>query len=179
MTSSVARRYAGALADIALEEGRGDQILVELHAVQRLFSNFPTLHETLINPALPFSRKRSIIEVIAPQIPVSRTIINFLLLLLRAARLKQFDQVVEAYEVALDDSRGIIRGTVSSARPLDELTQRRLESALADRTGKMVRLSYFEDPSLIGGFKVQLGSTVVDGSIRAQLEQIREQLKGD
>ncbi len=179
MTSAVARRYARALADVALAEGRADEILGELQAVQRLLAEYPELYEALTNPALPFARKRTILEVVAPRIPVGTTTRNFLLILLKGARLKQFGQVLEAYEVALDDSLGVVRGTVFSARPLDQLTQARLESMLADRTGKMVRLSYLEDRSLIGGVKVQLGSTIFDGSIQAQLQQIKEQLKAE
>jgi len=179
MTSAVARRYARALADVGLEEGRSEQLLEELRAVHRLLADYPELYETLTNPALPFARKRTILEVVAPRIPVSQTTLNFLLILMKGARLAQFDQVLEAYQVALDDSRGVVRGTVSSAKPLDQLTQARLESMLADRTGKSVRLSYVEDLSLIGGVKVQLGSTIFDGSIRAQLQQIKEQLKAE
>ncbi|MFB3905292.1 MAG: ATP synthase F1 subunit delta [Acidobacteriota bacterium] len=179
MTSAVARKYARALADVGLEEGRADQLLTELRAVQRLLAEYPDLRKTLINPALPFNRKRTILEVIAPRIPVSQTTHNFLLVLLKAARLAQFDQVLEAYEIALDESRGVVRGIVSSARVLDQLTQARLESLLADRTGKLVRLRYVEDASLIGGVKVQIGSTIFDGSIRAQLQQIKEQLKAE
>lgn len=179
MTSAVARRYARAFADVALEEGRPDQLLEELRAVQRLLADYPDLYDALTNPALPFARKRSILEVLAPRIPVSHPTRNFLLILLKGARLTQFSQVVEAYEAALDESRGVVRGTVFSARPLDQLTQARLESMLADRTGKTIRLSYLEDSSLIGGVKVQLGSTIFDGSIRAQLQQMKEQLKAE
>ncbi len=179
MTSAVARRYARALADVALEERRADELLEELRAVQRLLIDYPELLDALTNPALPFARKRIILEAIAPRIPVSQTTRNFLLILIKAARLVQFDQVLEAYQTALDESRGVVRGTVSSAGPLDQLTQARLESVLGDRTGKLVRLSYVEDSSLIGGVKVQLGSTIFDGSIRAQLQQIKEQLKAE
>jgi F-type H+-transporting ATPase subunit delta len=167
------------LAEVALEERRADEVLAELKEVQRILIQFPPLMETLANPALPFARKRTILEAVAPRIPVSQTTRNFLLVLLRAARLGQFAQVIEAYQMALDESRGVVRGTVSSAKPLDQLTQARLESLLADRTGKMVRLSYVEDGSLIGGVKVQLGSTIFDGSIRAQLGQIKEQLRAE
>jgi len=179
MTSTVARRYARALVDVALEERRADQILEELQAVRRLLAEFPDLYETLTNPALPFARKRNILEVVAPRIPVSQTTRNFLLVLLKAARLGQLDHVLEAYQLALDETRGVVRGMVTSARPLDQLTRARLESTLADRTGKMVRLSYMEDRSLLGGVKVQLGSTIFDGSIRAQLQQMKEQLKAE
>ena len=179
MTSAVARRYARALADVALEQGQADELLEELRAVQRLLAGYPELDDTLTNPALPFGRKRTILEVVAPRIPISQTALNFLLILLKAARLAQFDHVLEAYQAALDESRGVVRGTVSSAKPLDHLTQARLESTLGDRTGKTVRLNYVEDRSLIGGVKVQLGSTILDGSIRAQLQQIKEQLKAE
>ncbi|RPJ62347.1 MAG: ATP synthase F1 subunit delta [Acidobacteria bacterium] len=179
MTSAVVRRYARALADVALEERRADQVLDELQTVRQLLTDYPQLFETLTNPALPFARKRTILEAVAPRIPISHTTLNFLLVLLRAARLGQFEQVLEAYQTALDESRGVVRGTVSSAKALDQLTQARLESLLADRTGKVVRLSYVEDDSLIGGLKVQLGSTIFDGSIRAQLKQIKEQLQAE
>jgi F-type H+-transporting ATPase subunit delta len=179
MTSAVARRYAQALADVALEEGRADGLLEELGAVRKLLAEYPDLLEALTNPALPFGRKRTILEAVAPRIPVSQTTLNFLLILTKTARLVQFDQVIEAYQSALDDSRGVVRGTVSSAKPLDHLTQARLESALGDRTGKSVRLSFVEDRSLLGGVKVQVGSTIFDGSIRAQLQEIKERLKAE
>jgi F-type H+-transporting ATPase subunit delta len=178
MTSSLIRKYARVLAEVALEEGKPDQVASELRSFQELLLQYRELSEALVNPALPFSRKRVIVETVAPQIPLSQIVVNFILVLAKSARMKQFELLIEAYEIAVDEQRGVVRGTVKSAAPLDELTRGRLESMLGEWTGRTMRLTYLQDRSLIGGLRVQIGSTVFDGSIKTQLEQIREQLAG-
>jgi F-type H+-transporting ATPase subunit delta len=105
--------------------------------------------------------------------------VHFVLIIVKAGRFKQFEETVEAYDMALDEWCGVIRATVYSASELDRLTRSRLESTLAEQTAKAVRLDYVRDRSLIGGIRLQVGSTVFDGSIRSQLEQIRERLAGE
>jgi F-type H+-transporting ATPase subunit delta len=72
--------------------------------------------------------------------------------------------------------RGIVRGTVTSAAPLAPEKVSALERSLSDATGKQVQFDLQVDPSLIGGVVAQIGSTVFDGSIRTQLQKIRQQL---
>jgi F-type H+-transporting ATPase subunit delta len=179
MTSSIIRKYGHALVEVAAEQGKSDQVLAQLRVFHSLLGEHKDLSEVLNNPALPFSSKRTIVAGIAPQIPLDPIVANLVLILLKTARLKQFGEVVEAYDEALDEQRGVVRATVYSASGLDRLTRSRLESTLTDQTGHAVRLDYVQDKSLIGGIRVQVGSTVFDGSIRSQLEQIRDQLAGE
>jgi len=176
MASSVAYRYARALADVVGDIGQGQQVLKELHVFKDLLAEHPELLEILLNSALPFAARRQIMERVAPAVPLGRETLNFLLVLLRAARLKNYSEIVDTYELVLDERQGIARGTVYSASGLDDLVRRRLEHTLAERTGKQVKLEHVRDDSLIGGLKLQLGSTVFDGSIRSQLDQIRGRL---
>ncbi len=176
MASSVAYKYARALAEVAGDIGQGQQALRELRLFRTVLSEHKELLETLLNPALSFAVKRQIVERIAPAVPLGRMTQNFLLVLLRAARLKNYAEIVDVYEVVLDERQGVIRGTVYSAVELGDPLRRRLELALAERTGKHVKLEHVRDVSLIGGLKLQLGSTVFDGSIRSQLDQIRGRL---
>ncbi len=178
MASSVAYRYARALAEVAGDLGQGQQALRELRLFGTVLSEHKDLLETLLNPALSFAVRRQIVERVAPAVPIGRITLNFLLVLLRAARLKNYAEVVDVYELVLDERRGVIRGTVFSVIELDDQLRRRLEHALAERTGKQVKLQHVRDDSLIGGLKLQLGSTVFDGSIRSQLDQIRGRLVG-
>jgi len=179
MTSALVRKYARALADVAFELQRADQVLVELRSFGELLSGNAELYDALLNPSLPFARKRGIIEYIAPRLQLSQPVVNFILILLKSARLKQFPQLTEAYDAALDERRGVLRGEVYSAGELDKLARARLEDLLVRKTGKAVRLEFLQDKSLIGGVKVKLGSTVFDGSIRSQLDQIKEKLAGE
>ena len=176
MVSSVAYKYARALAEVAGDMGQAQQVLTELRVFKDLLAEHPELFEILLNAALPFSARRQILERVAPAVPLERVTLNFLLVLLRAGRLKRYSDVLEAYELVLDERQGIVRGTVFSASGLDDLVRRRLEQTLAERTGKQVKLEHVRDDSLIGGLKLQLGSTVYDGSIRSQLDQIRGRL---
>ena len=179
MTSALVRKYARALADVAFEIDKADQMLVELRSFGDLLGSHAELDDALLNPSLPFARKRGIVEYIAPRLQLSQPVVNFVLILLKSARLKQFPDLVEAYDAAVDERRGVLRGQVYSAGELDKLARARLVDLLGRQTGKAVRLEFLEDKSLIGGVKVKLGSTVFDGSIRSQLDQIKENLAGE
>ena len=172
MLVSVATKYARVLADLASELQHEDQVRRALVAFGRLLRTHEELRETLVNPAIPFSAKRKIVEKLAEKIPLERIVVNFVLVLLENARIHQFDQMAEAYQMVLDERRGILRGDVFSGMELEEEVKRCLERTASSLTGKEVRLNYRLDDSLIGGIKMKIGSTVFDGSIRTQLDAI-------
>ena len=101
---------------------------------------------------------------------------NFLSLLLDRNRLDQIDDLLTAYQAALDQAAGIVPVSVSSTGPLDEAVRRRLRKVMANLLKRKVRLAYETDPELIGGIRIQVGSTVYDGTIRTRLEEIGRQL---
>ena len=172
MLSSVATKYARVLADVALELQQEGQVQEALTVFGRLLRTNEELRETLVNPAIPFSAKRKIVEKLAEKILLEHIVVNFVLILLENARIHQFDQMAEAYQMVLDERRGILRGDVFSGRKLEEGVKKRLEQTASSLTGREVRLNYHLDDSLIGGVKMRIGSTVFDGSIRTQLDEI-------
>jgi F-type H+-transporting ATPase subunit delta len=78
----------------------------------------------------------------------------------------------------LDERAGMVAATITSARPVPDDIQRRLISALTSMTKKKVRLNFEQDSELIGGLVTRIGSTVYDGSVRNQLDQIKERMTG-
>lgn len=179
MLSSIALKYARALAEIAANENQQDQVLEELVTVKELLHPHGELVETLQNPVLPFSVKRKLIERLAEKVPLSQVVVNFTLVLLERGHLHQFDQMVVAYRAVLDENQGIVRGDVYSCREMSQLFKERLEEAASNLTGKRVLLDYHRDESLIGGLTMQIGSTIFDGSIRTQLKEIRQRLAAE
>ncbi len=176
MISMAIRSYARALADIAFESGQADQVQAELALFESWMPEGSELFEALTNPSVPFSAKRKVIESLAAKAPLSRPVTNLLLTLLRNARIERLPDVAEAYRRESDQRQGIQRAEVLSSSPLGNDVQQRLEKEIAQLTGSQVQFDYKLDDSLIGGLKVQIGSTVYDGTVRTQLDEIRRRL---
>lgn len=174
--SSVALKYARALADVAFEQNLQGQILEQLYTFENLLTENPELPEALTNPAILFSSKRAIVEQIAERVAFSRIVANFILVLLEKARIHQFSQMVMAYQRVMDERQGILQGEVFAPEEVDSAVKKRLHETISALTGSTVKLNYHQDESLIGGLKLQIGSTVFDGSIRTQLDEIRKRL---
>ncbi len=178
MVSLVPLKFAQALADVAGELKQEDQVLEELSSFSALLGSHKELMETLTHPAIPFSAKRNIVQEMAKKIPLTQTVVNFILVLIERARLPQFQEVLEAYESILDELHGIVRADVFACEEVDKAVDQRVQKAVSTLTGKKVKISYHVDESLIGGLKLQIGSTIYDGSIGTQLEQFRRRLVG-
>ncbi len=171
-------KFAQALADVAGELKQEDQVLGELSSFSELLDSHKELMGTLTHPAIPFSAKRNIVQELAKEIPLTQMVANFILVLIERARLPQFQEVLEAYEIILDELHGIVRADVFTSEDLGKAVDQRLQKAVSTLTGKKVKIDYHLDESLIGGLKLQIGSTIYDGSIDTQLEEFRRRLAG-
>ena len=87
-------------------------------------------------------------------------------------------EINKKFAHTLDERAGLVAATVTTARPIPADVHSQLEGALASLTGKKVRIDFVTDPDLIGGVVTRIGSTVYDGSLRNQLEQIKEKMIG-
>ena len=112
----------------------------------------------------------------ADSLPLSRLVRNFLFILVDRRRTDFLDEMADAFETALDERLGIVRADVKSASALNDRQQSDLQQELSRVSGKQVRCDFSIDPALIGGVVARIGSTVYDGSVRSQLETMRERL---
>lgn len=176
MVSSSAFKYARALADVAFELGSAEAVQKELATFAGVVAGHAELRASLASPAFPLHVKRGILEAVAAKCVEIKIVRNFLLVLLERGRLAQLEDIVEAYGVVLDEASGVVRVSVSSARVLRDETKGRLAAAMEEMTGKKVRLSYMTDESLVGGLRLQVGSTVYDGTVLSELEHLGRHL---
>ena len=177
IASSVARRYARALLSLGLEEGRFEQYGDELEAVLEAIRANRELGLFLGKPGYAQQQRHGAVDAVAGALNLSPLTVNFLGLLVDRQRIGDLAQIARSYRTMVDQQAGRIRATVTSARPLsdDELT--RLRDAIGRMTGRSVVLESRTDSSLIGGVVAQVGSTMLDGSLRTQLERMRDELK--
>jgi len=176
MISSTSVKYARALADVADEMKVVRPVGVDLQKFADAHADSAELRQALSNPAFPLQLKQNVVKEVASRLKLNPIVVNVLLLLTERSRMGQLGEVVEAYQQIMDDAAGVVRVNVVSAVGLSERIRGRLSDTLAVVTGKEIRLEYQEDPELIGGLKLQMGSTVFDGSIRTELEQLRQEL---
>jgi F-type H+-transporting ATPase subunit delta len=175
--ASVARRYARALLSLALDEDRHEQYGDELQNVHRALQQNRELSLILQNPGYSQSQRHAAIDALASALELSPTVVNFLRLLLDRQRIGDIAAVDRAYRAMLDQQVGRVRATVTAARTLSEDQLERLRDAIGRMTGRTILLESKTDPSLIGGVVTQVGATMLDGSLRTQLERMRAELK--
>ena len=173
---TLADRYAAALADVALAENAADKIRTELGDFLALLGEAPQLGTLLSSPAVPRAAKRSVAEALVKRLGASRTLRNFLCVVLDHRRTRLLPEIQKALDQQLDQRLGLTRAEVTSAHELPQIDQARLQAVLQQLTGHRVEAKYKLDPELIAGTVVRIGSTIYDGSVRTRIERLRHQL---
>ena len=173
---TIARRYATALADVVTKSGETEQVKNELKIWEQLIVSSVDLQSAVRNPAIPLSSKENVINALIQKAKPSRLTANFLRVLVRNGRLTELEQINAKLETVLEERGGSVVAEVTSARDLSSAQQGELKTNLEKLTGKQVKLNFSIDPSIIGGVVTRVGSTVYDGSVRSQLENLKEEL---
>jgi F-type H+-transporting ATPase subunit delta len=177
--ASVVGTYARAFADVVMTKSNlldPVRMLEELRGIEALFEESDPLRRVMENPSIPGDRKRAVLDAITMRLGTTRQVRNFVAVLTDHRRLPLFGEVLKQLEQELDERQGFAEAQVSSARQLSDPEKQVLETEITKMTGKKVRARYAQDASLLGGAVVQVGSTIYDGSVKGQLERIREQL---
>ncbi|MEW5984795.1 MAG: ATP synthase F1 subunit delta [Acidobacteriota bacterium] len=177
MTNRVsASRYARALLDVALAEADPTHVDEQLHGAASLIMGHGDLWAVLTNPAVPTPKKRAILEDVLPRLGLHPIVSKLLVLLAQRDRLLLLPDLVDAYRRRLLDHFKVVRAQVTTAVPLPDTQADVLRLNLGKLTGRTVEMTTVTDPALIGGVVAQIGSTVYDGSVKRQLERMRERL---
>jgi len=173
---SLSRRYARALFELALEGHGEEEIGHEIERFLAAYSGSP-LPTALTNPAFPLARRKHIVIAVAQGLQLSPLVVHFLSLLLERDRLSFLPSMVSRYRRLLDQKKGRVEARVVAPEPLEAATLERLREALSRLSGKEVVLQQENDPGLIGGVVIQLEGKVYDGSVRTQIEKMKERIE--
>lgn len=173
---TVARRYATALADVVEKTGEADSVRSELKTWEAMIASNADLSNAFGNPAIAHLKKEAVLEKLIEKAGPSRTTSNFLRVLLKNGRFNELGEVGTKFDSVIEERRGIVHGTVTSAHDLSEAEKTELKAALEKVTGKTVNLTFGLDKDLIGGVVARIGSTVYDSSVKTQLETLKDRL---
>lgn len=172
-------RYARAFADVVLDHRLDAATAVEeLSEIAALVGGHAELRNVLENPAVEQKQKLGLLDAIIKRLRAGKLLRNFVAVLIDHKRISQIGEIAQQFRRELDTRMGIAEARVSSARALTAAEKKSLELRLAAVTGKTVRATYSEDAGLLGGAVVRIGSTVYDGSVRGQLQRLKQEIAG-
>ena len=172
---SLSRRYTKALFQLAREGGQEEIIGREIEDFYRAY-RASDLQKVLTNPAFGADSRKSILVQVAKSQQLSPLTVHFLSLLLERDRLTYLAAIVSCYRRLLNEAKGRVEAKVVGASPLETAMIERLREVLGGISGKRVVLHQETDPGLIGGLVVELAGKVYDGSVRTQLEKMKERI---
>lgn len=177
-TAIASRRYASALLDVAVEGNFLETVTGDLQLIQEVISASRELQLALKSPLIKGDHKSRILEEVFRGKIGDKTMI-FLKLLSHKKRANLIVEVVAEFTTLLDEKNGYLNADVKSAVKLSDEQARELVNGLSSRTGKKIRAKMSLDESLIGGFTVKIGDTILDGSISHQLHQLKRSLAAE
>jgi F-type H+-transporting ATPase subunit delta len=177
IVGSIARRYAKALFDLAVQADRVDVWAEGLVALKKAVEASPELRELLANPVYTKEQRQGLAARLAQALELDREPANLLALLADRNRLAYLSGVADTFHRLADEKLGRLRARVASAVPLAEAEVDALARKLAASSKAQVIVERVVDPALLGGVVAQIGSLVYDGSLRSQLEELRRSMK--
>jgi F-type H+-transporting ATPase subunit delta len=175
--SVLSLRYAHAFASVTAASH------LDTAAVQQQLRDFSgtvagshDLREVLMNPSIANEQKLKVIDAIAPRIGMFPQVRNFVAVIVEHQRLDVLDEILSEYHNVVDEQLNLADADITTVHPLNDQDRAELEAQVAKLVGTSVRATYHQDATLLGGAVVRIGSTVYDGSIRAQLQQLKQKL---
>ncbi len=176
---AIALKYAKGLFTAAKELNKTKEFGEELNQIKDLLISMPEVLSALQNPIYPPDIKMEIIEEILKVVKIDLEIQRFLKLLVERRRIQYIREIVTMYQELLDEELNIARGEIITAYPLSEEEKKELEEALKNYLKKEVILESKVDEGIIGGIKIRIGDLIFDGTLKTQLNKMKEIIKGE
>jgi F-type H+-transporting ATPase subunit delta len=175
--SVLSLRYAHAFASVAASSHLDTAVAQQqLDDFSGTLAGSRELREVLMNPSIATEQKLKVLDAIAARIGMYPQVRNFIAVIMGHQRLDELGEILTEYHAVADEQSNMAEAEITSARPLNDQDRAELEAQVAKLAGGRVRAIYHQDATLLGGAIVRIGSTVYDGSIRAQLQQLKQKL---
>jgi len=175
----LAKRYAKAIFSLGKEQGKVDAYAKTLNAIAGLFEDQKLgLEDALVNPMYPLEARHKVMANVAKSAKADKIMTTFLDLLVEKKRVDVLPEIAFAVQEMVDLEDNVSHGSVVSAVKLDKKLLGKIQATLEKITGNKVILETQVDPSIIGGIVAKVGDLVLDGSIRTQLNGLKESIKG-
>jgi F-type H+-transporting ATPase subunit delta len=176
LISNISKRYARAFFEIANDEKQIEPYYNELNQFASIVSQNKSLKDFLANPIFEQAGKKIVVDNIIAKMKFSNMTVSFLRLLVDKKRIDILGDIVICYRQLMDETLKKVRVTVKTAFSLSDELKSVISSSLEKSMGKKVDMTVEEDATLLGGVVIGVGDTLYDGSIKNQLNNMRNLL---
>lgn len=171
----IARRYAVALHDSAVEAGKDEQVQEDMKAIHRILQSSKELRTVVKSPVIQHWKKKAAFKEIFEN-SVSPMTAGFIQLLTEKGRESSLEQIVVVFNELYNGEKNLLPVEITTAVTMDEDLRTKLLKNLETRTGKTIIPTFSVNPDLKGGVVLKIGDMVMDGSLRHQLEKMYEEM---
>jgi F-type H+-transporting ATPase subunit delta len=175
MSDSRIEGYARGLFEIARAEGTIDEVEDELFRFARSYEGSDELRNALADEQIPAAKRQAIVEDLLGG-KVTPTTTQLISMVVGSGRARDLPAIVDKLVARASSAKNLEVAEVRSAVALTPDQETRLAAALANATGKQVNLKVVVDPSVLGGLVATVGDTVIDGTVRTRIEQLKSRL---
>ena len=175
----LAGRYAKSLLDLAIEQGQLEMVYADVKFLKEICKSNPDFVAVLKSPVIKVDKKEKIIESITNG-RVSNLTSLFIQLLVRKARESNLPEIVKAFIEQYNKLKDIHHVKISTAFPMSEESEQAILDKVRSNTPiKNIELETLVEDELIGGFKLEVGGTLIDASILKDLNEVKKQFKNN
>ena len=176
--SPVADRYARAIFELGTETGQLAAITEQVRRFAQAYTSNVELRAVLDNPIIEAEKRDAILADVAARLGLMGNALNLIKLLASRKKLRAIADIARRLDRFSDEKAGVVRATVTSAKPMPDSFYQKLVAELEAATSRKIVLERREDPTLIAGFVTRIGDNTIDGSVRGRLTEIERQLVG-
>ena len=172
----IAQRYASGLNAAIADESKLEMVLASLREFAELYEAHHDMRTVLANPTISIDIRRRTLDEVLAKLASPPELARFARVLLNRGRVALLPTVADVFASLTDERLNRVEAHVTSSMPLDATQQQKITDSLTTFSGKKVRTTSEVDPDILGGVIARIGSTVIDGSLRARLEQLENAL---
>ena len=170
-------RYANALFQLAKEAKVLETVSSELLNLRKILNEDDTLLSMVKNPSISKSNKFNFFNTLSEKIEMSKLAKNFIGVIINKNRINYLMDIINSFEKLMSGLKGEMSATITSAKVLKEEELKHIKDKLKDKFSSEFNINTIVDETLIGGLKIQVGSQMIDSSIKNQLQTLKEKMK--
>jgi len=175
-SNSTSKSYALALYELSKESSELDKIEEEMKSIERLLKESFDFKEMILNPTIAKEDKANVIFYLADQNNFSKSLKRFLGFVANKNRLFYLSNIVESFLNLVSNNKGELKAKLISSRELSSSEQQKIQSELSKDFKSTLNLDYNYDPNLIAGLIIQVGSVMIDTSVKTKLKKLEKNM---
>ncbi len=176
ISQSIAKRYAKGLFNVGEKNGKYKEYQAEIEGILSVFDKEERLKRAIVLPLVEVEKRKEVLSDVMKSLQISSPLASMFTMLLEKNRMGYLNLIRDVYNDLVDEKEGRIKGTLFSAFPVSDDVRGNIEKELGAKLNKQVSLAVKEDKSLIGGVKVAIKGTIIDGSVKRQLHTLQENI---